>query len=92
MEQRELVCPHCGYDFPAELSIVLQRTGIAYSAWADIALMIGGIVAGISSAAAVFYSLTMLIQCNFFQALVVGPVAFFLNLAMLVVFLRIQKV
>jgi hypothetical protein len=91
MEQREAVCPHCGYDFPPEPDITLRRTGIAYSVWADIALMIGGFVAGTSSVVAIIYSLAMLIQGDFF-ALVYGPIATFFNLAMLVVFLRIQEI
>jgi hypothetical protein len=92
MEQRDSVCPHCGYDFPAEPDVVLRRAGIAYSVWADVALMVGGVVAALSAIVSIFYSLAMLIQGNFLQALVVGPVGFFFNLALLVVFLRIQKI
>jgi hypothetical protein len=88
----ETTCPHCGYDFPAEPDAVLRRSGIAYSAWADMALMIGGVVAGLSAVVAVFYSLAMLLQGNLLCGLVLGPVGFFFNLALLVVFLRIQRV
>jgi hypothetical protein len=92
MGTRDIVCPSCGYDFPSEPDRALGRAGIAYSAWADVALMVGGVVAGLSCVGSVFYSLAMLIQGKFLLGLLVGPVAFFLNLAMLVVFLRIQKI
>jgi hypothetical protein len=81
--------PSCGYDFPEDND---DRTGIAYSTWADIALMVGGLVAGFSCVAAILYSVGMLVQGQFMQGLVAGPVAFFWSLALLVVFLRIQKV
>ncbi len=92
MGARDVVCPSCGYNFPTEPEQVLKRTGIADSVWADVALMVGGVAAGFCCLGSVFYALVMLIQGQFLQGFVVAPLAFFLNLAMLVVFLRIQKV
>lgn len=91
MEYRERVCSHCGYDFPADPTPTARRTGIAYSFLADVALIIGGIVSGLSCVAAVLGCITSLLQQQYLQALVVCPVSFFFSLALLVVFLRIQK-
>ena len=48
MGEREAVCPKCGYDFPPTPDASLTREGIAYSPWADIALMVGAVVAAIA--------------------------------------------
>lgn len=82
------VCPHCGYDFPAETSPA--RTGFAYSGWADMALLVGTAAAGLGCVFAVIFAVFSLIQGNLLSALVVGPLAFFLQLAQLVVFVRVQ--
>ena len=92
MGQRDVVCPHCGYDFQRELDAAHRRPGWAYSVWADTALMVGAVVATFACIASACYSLAMVLQCQFFQGLVQGPVGFLLCLAMLVVFVRIQDV
>ncbi len=91
MGERSVVCPHCGYDFPPEPDPVLKRTGIAYSSWADVALMVGAVVAGLFCLGSAIGSVIALCSGQFLEALIFGPVGFFLSLAMLVVFLRIQK-
>ena len=92
MGEREAVCPKCGYDFPPTPDASLTREGIAYSPWADIALMVGAVVAAIACVGCAIGALYTLFHGEFWAALVTLPVQFFLSLAMLVVFLRIQKV
>jgi len=92
MGATEKVCPHCGYDFTPCADERRRRTGIEYSFLADIALIVGGIVAAFSCIGSIIYSILMVFALNFWQAFVIGPIIFFLNLAMLVVFLRIQKI
>lgn len=91
MGQEDVVCPHCGYDFPPERELEQRRIGIEYSVWADIALAIGTVVAGFSCLGSAIGSLVAVITGQFVQGLVIGPVGFFLSLAMLVVFLRVRK-
>ena len=88
MEAREIVCPHCGYDFPPEPSITQIKRGIEYSALADIALGIGAVAASFVCIGSVLGSLIALVQGQFVNALVYGPISFFLSLAMFVVFIR----
>ena len=86
-------CPSCGYDFPgAGDEPEPKREGIAYSALADIALMVSGVAAGLGCLAAVLGCIEALILGQWLVGLVVCPIAFFLQLGMLVVFLRIQNV
>ena len=95
MNVLDVVCPHCGYDFPdppsAENDPALARTGIAYSAWAEIALSIGSVAASILCVGSAVGSIVAIFSGQFFQGLVAGPLSFFLSLAMLVVFIRVQK-
>ena len=91
MEYRDTVCPQCGYDFPAEPVKSLRRTGIAYSVWADVALMVGGVASGLTCVLDLLVGIALLVQRQYFEALIVCPLVFFLSLAMLVVFLRVQK-
>ena len=86
-----LVCPHCGYDFPPEPDITQRRSGIAYSAWADFALFVGAVVAALVCVGFAIGSVIAVISARFIDGLLTGPVCFFLSLAMLVVFIRIQK-
>jgi hypothetical protein len=86
----DVACPTCGYDFPDGASEA--RRGFEYSTLADFALMIGGLIAGLSSVAALVASVIAIFQGQLWQGLVAGPAAFFSSLAMLVVFLRIQKI
>lgn len=93
MGATEIVCPHCGYDFPSpDLYASNSQNGIAYSRLADIALVISMISAGLGCVVAVVATVIALLHGQLFGALVVGPIAFFLQLGMLVVFLRIQNV
>jgi hypothetical protein len=91
MGQQDLVCPHCGYDFPPEPERMPERTGIAYSAWADVALHVGGVVTAIVCVFTAFGSVVALFSGEFAKGLIAGPIIFFLSLAMLVVFIRVQR-
>lgn len=89
LDEAAVVCPHCGYDFPA--GNPNPRRGFAYSSLANVALFIGILAAGFGCLATVFISLEALWNGHWFTALVAGPIAFFLQLAMLVVFIRVQR-
>lgn len=91
MGQQDAVCPHCGYDFPPEPSLDVKRSGIEYSLWADIALVVGAVIAGLLCFAFAIGSVVSAVAGQFMQGLVIGPVGCLLSLAMLVVFIRVQR-
>ena len=65
-----------------------QKSGIAYSSLADVALFVGCFFAGLCCIAAIINVVIKTISGNYFDAFVTSPIVFFLSLAMLVVFLR----
>jgi hypothetical protein len=82
-------CSHCGYDFHRTDQAALEkRRGFAYSTLADLALLVSMIAAAIGAFLAVLGALVSLYYGQWFNGLVLGPIAFFLQLGMLVVFLR----
>lgn len=85
------VCPHCGFDFPdtGETSTG-ARQGLAYSPLADLVLLVSTIAAALGVGGAALATVAALIQGQFLYGLLVGPVAVFLQLGMLIVFLRVQ--
>ena len=84
-----VVCPHCGYDFPA--GNPHPRRGIAYSPLANVALIVGIVAAGFGCLMSAIATVYALANAEWLTALIVGPLAFFLQLAMLVVFVRVQR-
>jgi Uncharacterised protein family UPF0547 len=90
LEAAAVVCPHCGYDFPPGSPD--RRRGIVYSPLADLALIIGIVAAGLGCAVALVGSVFALLRSQWLEALIVGPLTFFLLLAMLVVFVRVQRI
>jgi hypothetical protein len=88
MGAREIVCPHCGYDFPDPPRMEQRNRGFEYSVLADIALGVGALVAMIVCVGSVLGSIAALFQGELVHALLTGPISFFLSLAMVVVFLR----
>ena len=88
--QTDVRCPECGYDFPDHPRNV-PRTGLAYSAIADIALIVGGIAAGVGCIRAIIAAIVATMNQRWWDAFFVAPVSFFLCLAMLIVFIRIQN-
>lgn len=83
-----IACSHCGYDFPRAAS---PKVGLAYSPLADIALVVSMIAASVGSLASLLAMVVSLVNGQFFNGLVVAPIAFFLQLGILVVFLRVQQ-
>jgi hypothetical protein len=88
MDAAATVCSHCGYEFPPHDPD--PRRGIAYSRLADMALFVGSLVAGLGSIGAIFTTIFAIINGEWLMA-GQAPIAFFLCLAMLVVFIRVQR-
>jgi hypothetical protein len=86
MEQAEAVCPSCGY--PSRKAREPRR-GIAYSVWADIALFVGQVVAILTCIFAGIAAGIKFCSGEIGEA-IGGIIAFFLLLAMFVVFARVQ--
>lgn len=86
-----VVCPHCEYDFP-EVDTPAQSSerGFPYNSLANIALLISTVAAGIGMAAALFFSVIALCSGDLCSGLFLGPVAFFVQMGLMVVFLRVQ--
>lgn len=95
MKTLDVVCPHCGYDFPpAEppASAEFRREGIEYSAIADVALLISALSAAFGCLATLWMiGVSLLVTRVWFDAFLLYPLAFFLQLGMLVVFLRTMR-
>jgi hypothetical protein len=89
LDTAAVVCPHCDYDFPA--GNPNPGRGFAYSPLANLALFVGMFATGFGCLAAVVVSIGALFDGHWFTALIAGPFAFFLQLAMLVVFVRVQR-
>lgn len=87
-----IACPHCGYDFPDTKSAAANaRTGFAYSPLADLALVVSMVAAVLGAGAAAVATIVSLYYGAYFHGLIMGPIAFLLQLGMLVVFLRVQQ-
>jgi hypothetical protein len=91
MGAMDVRCPACGYDFPDEPRDE-SRTGLAYSWLADIALIVGGVAAGFGCLGAVLSAVAALMNQRYVEAFVYAPIVFFVCLANLVVFLRVQSI
>ena len=92
MSATDIICPSCGFDFPTETTVSPPgKSGIAHSSLADIALIISTFASSIACIIAIGYSLISLLTGQLFHGLVLGPIAFFLQLGMVVVFLRVQE-
>lgn len=88
MASVEIVCPHCGYDFP-DVQGSKPRTGFAYSVLADAALVVSMIAAGLGSVLTALATVAALLAGELITA-VMGVIGVFLQLGMLVVFLRVS--
>jgi hypothetical protein len=100
MGPTEAVCPHCGYDFAPEPDFRHNRgrslsrlddRGLAYHPLADAVLLIGMIVAAFGCLACIVYTGVALFLGNFAGGLLMGPIAFFYQLALIVVFARVLQ-
>jgi len=83
-----IACPHCGYDFPPSSA---SRGGFAYSPLADLALIVSMIAAVVGACVTSIATIVALVQGQWLGGLVIGPIAFLLQIGMLVVFLRVQQ-
>jgi hypothetical protein len=90
MAQLDIVCPHCGFDFPG-MDVKPRGTPFVHQRWADFVLVIGQVVAVLIclvSAAAAIMSTMVYIG--------IGPCEtmclFFLSLALFVVFGRARDI
>src|SRR5450755_3124996 len=89
MDTTAIVCPHCGYDFaPAQW----RDFDFAHSPLANFALVFGAVASGLGCAACVIASVIALVNGQWVAALIGCPLAFIYQLAMLVVFLRVQRI
>jgi hypothetical protein len=87
------VCPYCGYDFPlGGPEPAPPRRDFAHSTLANIALIVGMVAAGFGCAFALIGVVVSLLRGDWAKALIEHPLAFFLCLSMLVVFVRVQKI
>lgn len=89
MGMTAVVCPHCGYDFPTQPCAVPERSGIAYSGLADVALIVGQFAAAFGAVIALVYVAVLLLSLHFLHA-VIAAIGFLLSLASFVVFVRIS--
>jgi hypothetical protein len=91
MQPTETVCPACGYDFPSHLQNVSTPSGFEYSSLADLALVISTIAAVIGACGALLGAVVAILQGQLLQGLLLCPIAFFIQLGLVVVFLRVQR-
>lgn len=94
----EAICPHCGFDFPEPPRPPRRR--LTYSTLANVALILGQIVAGLAClycACFLYVGIEGYLSwpprdCDAALAyLVTGLYGFFVNLALMVVFGRVRK-
>jgi len=87
MGKLERVCPHCGYDWlwtPKDE----EPKGLVYSTLADVALLIGQVVAALACVMGLIGCVVSLLSGKWLDALIRGPIAVLLLFAMFVVFGR----
>ncbi len=82
------VCPHCAYDFPLQKLEKPQPRGVAYSALADFALVIGMGSAAVGALLMLFTTGVALLNHNY-RDVFGGALRFFVLLALYVVFVRV---
>ena len=90
MPSSAIICPHCQYDF-SNVAAAVPQVGFAYSPLADVALIISMLAAALGCCGAVYFTIVSLCFGQLISGLFIGPVVFFLQLGMLVVFLRVQR-
>jgi uncharacterized membrane protein YvbJ len=93
MKFTDAVCPHCGYDFPhAKNEGAKSKRSFPYSPLADVALIAATIAAFLGCLITVFAAVSALMSRDggLLYALVIWPIAFFVQLGNLVVLLRVQ--
>ena len=93
MTTTAIECPHCGYNFSESPVTDRIPTGFPYSRLSDVALIVASMVAGFGCVLSVYFSFAALyLERDLMTGLVWCPIAFLYQFAMLVVFIRIQRV
>jgi hypothetical protein len=89
MEELAKNCGKCGYDFPKEGE---KREGWPYSGLADVALVLGQVLAGIAALWVIVSCVRVVVQGESSVGLLVaGAIQFFLLWAAFVTFARVQR-
>lgn len=92
MSSTAIKCLACGYDFPdTGPGRAARQQGFAYSPLADIALIVSTCATAIGVIVAIFVTIAALAMGQWFNGLVVGPIAVMIQIGILVVFLRVQS-
>lgn len=87
MGATEVVCPACGYDFPDNPTP--RREGFAYSTFADMALIVSMVAAGLGCVASIYFAVAYLLM-GFLSQSFMATIAFLLQLGMLIVYMRVS--
>ena len=92
MDVMETFCRNCGYDFPVQGDTVTTETtekkGIAYSALADFALVVGMILSGLGAIISLVGIVVLTLTGNYAKGLIQAPLSFLMSFALYVVFQR----
>jgi hypothetical protein len=88
MDAMAAVCPHCGYDFPLHQTSKPERRGIAYSALADLSLVVGMLCTALGAISMLVFVGAALLDRNL-RAGFSSLITFFILLALFVVFQRV---
>lgn len=93
MSVSQIVCPHCGYDFPLQARTgttqTAQKKGIAYSPLADFALAIGMLFTALGAIVSLIGIVVLTLSGHYATGLIQAPISFFMSLALFVVFQRV---
>lgn len=99
MGATQVICPHCGYDFPPQGSARFNsfgllkdptgQRGVAYSQLAGCALTIGMAMSGISAVLSLAAAVVLTLTGHYAKGLIQAPLSFFTSLALFVVFRRV---
>ena len=80
-------CPHCGYDFPLQPPVKPERSGLAYSGFANLSLFLSMIFVTLGALSMLALMVVSLFAADFLRAVVAIP-SFFIFVALYVVFQR----
>jgi hypothetical protein len=83
-----ITCSHCGYDFTEPAKPPSRFAGWEFSPLAYLALFVASIAAGIGSVLALVAIVITVLQFDLLRGLVLLPLAFLYQFAMLVLFVR----
>ena len=80
------------FDFPSDTNLRRgAKNGFAYSPFADIALMVSTLACAAGALMTVVWSIGALVNRMWLEGFVIGPIAFLIQVGLLVAFLRVQS-